>query len=185
MHPGPSQSDEVVGKQDRERLVADCGPRAQHRVTEPEGRRLANVHARHMTRQYSAHPRQKLGLALRFERRLQLRRTVEVVLDSLLRVTGDEHEMVDSGRHRLLHRVLDERLVDDREHLLGERLGRRQEPGAQPRHGEDGLSDSIRHRLTPSLDVLRSDADIVRGHRVPCTRRAVSAPPRMRAPPPP
>ena len=43
-----------------------------------------------------------------------------------------------TGGNRLLHRVLDQRLVDDRQHFLGAGLGRRQEAGPQPRHREHG-----------------------------------------------
>ena len=175
--------DEVVGKQDRERLVADRRTRAQHRVTQPERRRLANVHARHATRQNRTHARQQLGLALRFQRRLEIRRTIEVILDRLLRVSGDEHEMIDTGRYRFFRRVLDEGLVDDREHLLRERLRRRQEPGAQPRHGEDRLSNSIRHCLTPSVEFRRFAAGGSRGRVVPHAVRISFEAPEMRAPP--
>ena len=141
--------DQVVGKQDRERLVADRGPRAQHRVTETERRRLANVDARHATRENVAHARQQVGLPLGFEYRFQLRRSIEVILDGLLRMSGDEHELLDPGRHRLLHRVLDEGLVDDGKHLLGERLRGRQETGAETRHGKDRLSNPDRHLPIP------------------------------------
>ena len=44
---------------------------------------------------------------------------------------GDEDEMLDAGFARLVDRVLDQRPVDDRQHLLGHRLGGRQEPGAE------------------------------------------------------
>ena len=43
--------------------------------------------------------------------------------------------------HRLLHHVLDGRLVDDRQHLLRLRLGGGEEAGAQPGGGDDGLAD--------------------------------------------
>src|SRR5690606_12833105 len=34
-------------------------------------------------------------------------------------------------------------------HLLGLRLGRRQEAGAEPRRGDDRLADRVRHRAPP------------------------------------
>ena len=37
-------------------------------------------------------------------------------------------DLLDAGRDRLLDGVLDDRLVDERQHLLGLRLGGRQEP---------------------------------------------------------
>ena len=42
--------------------------------------------------------------------------------------------------HRLLDHVLDGRLVDDRQHLLGLGLGGRQEAGAEAGGGDDGLA---------------------------------------------
>ena len=41
------------------------------------------------------------------------RRLVEMVLDRALAAAGDEDELLDPGRARLLDRVLDQRLVDD------------------------------------------------------------------------
>ena len=174
--------DKIVGKQYREGLVADRRPRAQHRVPEPERRRLANVHARHVGRENRAHACEKLGPALRFERRLQLRRAVEVILDRLLRGPGDEHEVIDPGRHRLLHRVLDEGLVDDREHLLRECLGRGQEPGAQPRHREDRLSNPLRHLRTSPVEVTRPADGGSRHRRVlRCGRMSARLPPHRKS----
>ena len=49
---------------------------------------------------------------------------------------------VDAGRHGLLDHVLDPRLVDQGDHLLGRRLGRRQEAGAEPRGGDHCLADT-------------------------------------------
>ena len=48
------------------------------------------------------------------------------------------------GGHRLLDPVLDDRLVDERQHLLGLRLGGGQEARAEAGGGEDGLAD-LRH----------------------------------------
>ena len=43
------------------------------------------------------------------------------------------------GLERLLHDVLDDRLVEDGQHLLGRALRRGQEAGPQARGGDDGL----------------------------------------------
>ena len=48
--------------------------------------------------------------------------------------------------HRLLDHVLDRRLVDDRQHLLGLALRRREEPRAEPGGGDDRLRSSERRR---------------------------------------
>ena len=66
-----------------------------------------------------------------------------MVLDRALVAAGDEDHVGDAGGRRLLHRVLDQRLVDDRQHLLGARLGRRQEPGAEAGDRKHGLGDFL------------------------------------------
>ena len=70
-----------------------------------------------------------------------------MILQRALAAAGDEDDLLDPGRQRLFDRILDQRLVDDGQHLLGHRLGGGQKPCAQPRDGEDGLADGTdRHR---------------------------------------
>src|SRR3546814_1643895 len=64
-----------------------------------------------------------------------------MILDGLLAATGDEDEFLDAGGPGLFHRILDQRLVDDRQLLLRHRLGRRQKPGAEATDGENGRSE--------------------------------------------
>ena len=64
-----------------------------------------------------------LQLAGGVERRLELEGAVEVVLQAALAPAGDDQDVVDAGPYRLLDHVLDRRAVDDRQHLLGLRLG--------------------------------------------------------------
>ena len=66
------------------------------------------------------------------EKRLELDRDVEVILDGVLAAAGDEDDVVDAGGDRFLDAVLNDRLVDERQHLFRLRLGRGQEPGAEP-----------------------------------------------------
>jgi phosphoglycerate dehydrogenase-like enzyme len=53
---------------------------------------------------------------------------------------GHEDHLANAGGVRLLHGVLHQRLVDHREHLLGQRLGRRKKAGAEAGHREDRVS---------------------------------------------
>ena len=62
-----------------------------------------------------------------------------------LAAASDQAELLDPGSTRFFDRVLDQRLVDDGEHLLGHRLGGRQEPGAEARDGQDGLAEGFAH----------------------------------------
>ena len=48
------------------------------------------------------------------------------------------------GRDRFLDAVLDDRLVDERQHFLGLRFGRRKEARAQAGGGKNGFADVIR-----------------------------------------
>src|ERR1700730_3339541 len=62
-----------------------------------------------------------------------------------------------AGRLGLFRRIMDQRLVDYRQHLLWHRLGRRQDPGAEPGHRKDGfahgfgmiLFDTSTDRISP------------------------------------
>ena len=85
-------------------------------------------------RQQAVQQRQLCILVALAQRMLKLELNVEVILDHVLAAAGDEHEMLDPGFHRLIDDVLDHRLVDDGEHFLRHRLGRRQEPRPQSGH---------------------------------------------------
>ena len=82
-------------------------------------------------------------LAALGQRALQLELAVEMVLDGALVAAGDEDEMLDAGGLGLVDHVLDHGAVDDRQHLLGHRLGGRQEPRAEPGYGENGLANAL------------------------------------------
>ena len=70
---------------------------------------------------------------------------VEVILQRGFAAAGHEHDVLDAGGQRLFDRVLDQRLVDDRQHFLGYRLGRRQEPGAQAADRQHRGAHTLRH----------------------------------------
>ena len=78
---------------------------------------------------------------LRVQRLLELVVAVEVVLERALVAAGDHEDVVEAGGDGLLDDVLDGRLVDDRQHLLGSGLGGGQEPGAEAGCRDDSLAD--------------------------------------------
>jgi hypothetical protein len=141
LHHRRRRVDEVVGEDHGERLVAHEVARAEHGVAQAERLGLPHIRAGHARGQEPAHFLQQLRLAVRLQLGLELVGLVEMVLDGALAAAGDEDEVGDAGVHRFFHRVLDERLVDDGQHLLGRSLGGRQESRAQPRHGKDGFGD--------------------------------------------
>ena len=80
-------------------------------------------------------------LAARLEERLELDRHVEVVLDRVLAAAGDEDDVVDARGDRLFDAVLDDRLVDERQHFLRLGLGRGEEPGAEAGGRKHGFAN--------------------------------------------
>ena len=72
---------------------------------------------------------------------LDLTGTVEVVDDGALPATDDHDHLLDPRLDRLLHPVLDGRLVYQGEHLFGLRLGDRQEASSQPGRCDDRFAN--------------------------------------------
>jgi hypothetical protein len=114
--------DHVVAQDHREGLVAHELLRDQHRVAEAERLPLADVRDVDQVRDL-ADLLELLRLAAGLEKRLEFDRHVEVILDGVLAAPSDEDDVVDPGRDRLLDAVLNDRLVDQRQHLFRLRLG--------------------------------------------------------------
>jgi len=116
------------------RSSARCTKSAEHCVSEPERRRLADVDTGGVRGQHAAQLVEQVALALLLQHELELLVGVEVVLDGALGGTGDEHQALRAGSERFLDRILDKWLVDHRQHLFRACLGRRQEARAAARH---------------------------------------------------
>ena len=69
-----------------------------------------------------------------------------MILDNSFVPPGDEYEMLDPRLARLVDDVLDQRPVDDRQHLLRHGLCCRQEPGTKPGHGKDCFANDFHGR---------------------------------------
>ena len=114
----------VIREDDREGFVADQLLGHEHRVPEAQLLLLTHVadlgHVADLT-----HLAQHLDIATLLEQVLKLEAVVEVVLDGSLLAAGDDDDLLDPGGHGLLDRVLDDRLIHQRQHLLGLRLGGR------------------------------------------------------------
>ena len=94
-------------------------------MTETQRFALADVNAGDAFRDDIAHTCEQRILARPVQRPLKFRVDVEVVLDGPLGTAGDEHQLGRTGRNRFLHRVLDQWLIYDRQHLLGARFSGR------------------------------------------------------------
>ena len=63
-----------------------------------------------------------------------------MILDGVLAAPGDQNDVVDARGDGLFDAVLNDRLVDERQHFFGLRFGGRQKPRAEPCDGEDGFA---------------------------------------------
>ena len=92
---------------------------------------------------HPAHFFQFVQLAGTFQHVLELQVVVEVVLDDVLVTVGDEDHVLDMGTLGLFHNILDDGLVVDGQHFLGDILGRGQGTGPPAGHGDDNLTNVL------------------------------------------
>ena len=130
-----------VGQEQRERLVAHQVAGAPDRVPEAERHLLARKAGLSRLRLHALELGQFGVLSALGERVVEFELNVEMILDDALVAAGHEDELLDAGFPGLVDHVLDDGLVHDRQHLLGERLGGWQEPRSKPRNRENRLSD--------------------------------------------
>ena len=71
---------------------------------------------------------------------------VEVVFDGLLAAPGDDDDLVAAGSERFFHAVLNDWLVDQRQHLFGLGFGSGQKTSTQSGGREYGFANSHGHR---------------------------------------
>src|SRR5262249_27199258 len=87
-----------------------------------------------------------VGLSAIAQSGFELDGAVEMIIDRALPPAGNKEELLDPGCLRLLDRIMDERLVNDRQHFLWHRLGRGQETRSQPGYREDSFADRSVHK---------------------------------------
>ena len=88
---------------------------------------------------------ERVGLAALAQSGLELEGDVEMLHQRGLAAAGDHAELLDPGGARLLDRILDQRLVHDRQHFLGGRLGGGQESRAEAGDGQHGFAQWLDH----------------------------------------
>ncbi len=131
----------VVGQDDGEWFIAHKVARHQHGVPQPHRFLLADVGEPHHVRNLAAEG-QKVGLPALLQRALQFVAHVEMVFDGRFAAAGDNHDLVAARGQRLLDTVLDDRLIDQREHFLGNGFRGRQKAGAESRGRKNRLAYS-------------------------------------------
>src|SRR5690606_18154896 len=145
-----------VGQQKRERLVADQFARAPHRMAEPQRLLLAGEAGLAGLRLQPRELGQLLVLAALRQRVVQLELDVEMILDHRLVAAGHEDEMLDARLARLVDHILDNRTVDDRQHLLRHSLRRRKKTRPQTGYWKYRLADSFQPLFHPQITLLKA-----------------------------
>ena len=148
---------EVIGQNHTEGLVADHGAGAQHGVPEAERLGLTDKDEVDAARRHGVHQIEKLVLALGRQIGLQFRALVEVILDGALVAARDKNHVGDAGRGGFLHGVLDQGLVDHRQHFLGHGLGGGQKTGAHAGNREHNFTNGL-HNSSFSLAARPANA---------------------------
>ena len=136
---------QIVGQKDGERLVADQMAGAPHGMAEPERALLAGIGDPAGCRDDGVELVQEIVLAPLAERHFKLGGGIEMVFDGVLRAAGHEIAFLNAGGRCFLERVLDQRLIDNRQHLFGHGLCDRQKTGAEPRHRKHCLAYAFCH----------------------------------------
>jgi hypothetical protein len=72
-----------------------------------------------------------------------------MILDRTFGTTGNKDQPGCASRDRFFDRVLNKRLVHNRQHFLRARFGRRQETGSPPGNREYGGTNSLRQERAP------------------------------------
>src|ERR1017187_4958784 len=136
--------DHIVGQDYRERLIPHQLHGAQNGVSQPQGFLLPSVrNVDHVGD--VAHDRKQILLAPRFKHVFQLEADVKMIFDGALAAAGDDNDVLNSGMQRLLDAILNERFIDQRQHLHRLRLGGGQEAAAKPPGREYGFANLGSH----------------------------------------
>ncbi|MNM91928.1 hypothetical protein D3C81_1042400 [compost metagenome] len=107
---------------------------------------LGDEYRTHALGQHVPDQLQLFKLAGAFELLFQLVGFVEVIRHRMLVAIGDEHQRVAAGLDGFIHRVLDQWPVDDRQHLLGNGLGRGQKSRPEACNWKYRLFDTTAHQ---------------------------------------
>ena len=87
---------------------------------------------------------EQLVLAAIVQRSFELCRSIEVIEDRVLSLRRHDDELVESGVDRFLDSVLQDRLIDERQHFLRNDFRRRKEARAEAGAGENAGAE-FRH----------------------------------------
>src|ERR1051326_7246284 len=77
-----------------------------------------------------------------------------MIFDGSLAASSDDDDGFDAGSDRFFNDVLNERLINKRQHLFRRRFRGWQKARAQTCRRKDSLADFLRHKLTTPLELF-------------------------------
>jgi hypothetical protein len=140
----------IVGKNHGKRLVADQVAGHQHSVSQAHCFFLSDVCNAAEIGNVACHGEQVV-FAARFQLAFQFHADIKMIFDNGLAATGDNDDLIATRGNGFLDAILNDRLVDDRKHFLGDGFGCGQETRTQPGCREDGFADSGSGHLQTGL----------------------------------
>ena len=109
--------------------------------------------ARHLGNR--AHRFQLFLLAALLQKFFQLKRNIEVIFNRSLAATGDDDDRLNSGGDRFFDHVLNQRLVDQRQHLFRRGFGGGQKTRAQAGGRKNCFANSLWHNELFSYHIIK------------------------------
>ena len=115
----------IIRKQHREGLISDNALSTQNCMAQAQLLRLPNKNAFHPAWQDIVNHIRLLVFSLSAKRRLQLKISVKVVFNGALVAPRHEDQGINSRANSFLNRILDQRLINDRQQFLWHSLSGR------------------------------------------------------------
>jgi hypothetical protein len=116
-------------------------------MAEPQWHLLAHGDQRPRLHLRRAQQIERVGLAPLAQSGFELECNVEMLHQRRLAASGDHAELFNSGGARFLDRILDQRLVHDRQHFLGGCLGSGQKSRAEAGDRQHRFTQWFNHDL--------------------------------------
>ena len=74
-----------------------------------------------------------------------------MIFDGALGPTGDKNQRINASCNGLFGGVLNQWLINNRQHFLGTCLRRRKESGSETRNRKDGLANGFFHQMSREI----------------------------------
>ena len=132
---------QIVRQHHGKRFAAHGRLRAQHGMPQTQSLRLADIQAGNMVRQDVLNVREQLVFVAQRQFGFQFVGFIEMVFDAAFAAAGHKNDFGAACFHGFFHCVLNQGLIDNRQHFFGIGLGGGQKTRAHAGNGEYGFAD--------------------------------------------